>query len=69
MFFVLCKSQISDFINDILLLEHKFVRTAGDAKGGDMMKGYAVESGYMGYVDGAYMLFASETDYVDYMAE
>lgn len=33
------------------------------------MKGYAVESGYMGYVDGAYMLFASETDYADYMAE
>lgn len=33
------------------------------------MKGYAVESGYMGYVNGAYMLFASETDYADYMAE
>ncbi len=33
------------------------------------MKGYAVESGYMGYVDGAYMLFASETDYADYMAD
>ena len=31
------------------------------------MKGYAVESGYMGYVDGEYMLFASETDYADYM--
>lgn len=27
------------------------------------MKGYAVESGYMGYVNGEYMLFASETDY------
>lgn len=33
------------------------------------MKGYAVESGYMGYVNGAYMLFASETDYADYMTE
>lgn len=31
------------------------------------MKGYAVESGYMGYVDGHYMLFASETDYTDYL--
>lgn len=31
------------------------------------MKGYTVESGYMGYVNGEYMLFASETDYVDYM--
>ena len=36
-------------------------------KGDKDMKGYAVESGYMGYVNGEYMLFASETDYVDYM--
>lgn len=40
-----------------------------EMKGGDIMKGYAVESGYMGYVNGEYMLFASETDYADYMAE
>ncbi len=32
------------------------------------MKGYTVESGYMGYVDGVYMLFASELDYKDYIA-
>ena len=32
------------------------------------MKGYAVESGYMGYVDGVYMLFASEMDYEVYIA-
>ena len=31
------------------------------------MKGYYVESGYMGYVDGRYILFADETDYMDYM--
>lgn len=31
------------------------------------MKGYTVESGYMGYVDGVYMLFASEADYEDYL--
>lgn len=31
------------------------------------MKGYAVESGYMGYVNGEYMLFASEMDYMDYV--
>lgn len=30
------------------------------------MKGYNVENGYMGYVDGRYMLFASEADYRDY---
>ena len=33
------------------------------------MKGYTVESGYMGYVNGVYMLFASEKDYVDYMEQ
>ena len=27
------------------------------------MKGYVIEAGYMGYVDGAYMLFADEEDY------
>ena len=33
------------------------------------MKGYTVESGYMGYVNGGYMLFASETDYLDYIGK
>lgn len=27
------------------------------------MKGYVVESGYMGFVDGEYVLFADEQDY------
>ena len=36
-------------------------------KGEQDMKGYAVESGYMGYVNGTYMLFASEMDYLDYL--
>lgn len=30
------------------------------------MKGYTTESGYMGYVDGRYVLFASESDYIDF---
>ena len=30
------------------------------------MKGYNTDSGYMGYIDGGYMLFASESDYRDY---
>lgn len=29
------------------------------------MKGYYVESGYMGYVNGGYQLFADEQDYVE----
>ncbi len=32
------------------------------------MKGYHTASGYMGYVEGDYILFASEEDYREYMA-
>jgi hypothetical protein len=31
------------------------------------MKGYVISSGFMGFVDGAYMLFASEEDYYEYV--
>ncbi len=34
-----------------------------------VLKGYFVDSGYMGYVNGKYMLFASENDYVEYAKE
>ena len=54
-----------DSIFCILISEQRFEQKSG--KGEMIMKGYAVESGYMGYVDGEYMLFASETDYEDYM--
>ena len=33
------------------------------------MKGYIVDSGYMGYLDGEYMLFADESDYRETYAE
>ena len=33
------------------------------------MKGYYTASGYMGFVDGKYLLFSSESDYADYMKE
>lgn len=33
------------------------------------MKGYVIEAGYMGYVDGAYILFADEEDYQEYFRE
>lgn len=33
------------------------------------MKGYSVTEGYMGFVKGKYMLFASESDYRDYMED
>ncbi len=32
------------------------------------MKGYYTENGYMGFVENEYMLFASETDYFDYLS-
>lgn len=33
------------------------------------MKGYNVDEGYMGYVDGTYILFANEADYREYMED
>ena len=33
------------------------------------MKGFTVESGYMGLVNGSYILFASESDYREYVSE
>ena len=33
------------------------------------MKGYVVSDGYMGYVNGKYMLFADEEDYREYIED
>ena len=33
------------------------------------MKGYSISDGCMGYVDGEYMLFACESEYIDYIEE
>ena len=33
------------------------------------MKGYNTQTGYMGYVDGEYILFASEADYYDFLED
>lgn len=33
------------------------------------MKGFTVESGYMGFVNGSYVLFANESDYLEYLGE
>lgn len=30
------------------------------------MKGYSIDYGYMGLVEGKYVLFASESDYYEY---
>ena len=31
------------------------------------MKGYHTDEGYMGFVEGRYMLFASEDDYLEFL--
>lgn len=31
------------------------------------MKGYVTSNGYMGLVDGRYILFATETEYYEYL--
>ena len=33
------------------------------------MKGYYTDTGYMGFVNGKYMLFASEADYIEFVNE
>ena len=33
------------------------------------MKGYVTNNGFMGFVGGVYMLFASEADYWEYVNE
>ena len=34
-----------------------------------MTKGYSVPNGYMGLVNGKYMLFETESDYYEYMLD
>ena len=33
------------------------------------MKGYTTDYGYMGYVNGNYMLFVSEDEYLEYLEQ
>ena len=33
------------------------------------MKGYNTEDGYIGYVNGVYILFASESDYIEWLED
>lgn len=35
----------------------------------DSMRGYTTAEGYMGFVNGRYMLFASESEYREYVEE
>lgn len=33
------------------------------------MRGFFTDGGFVGYVDGRYMLFADEADYYDFLAD
>ena len=33
------------------------------------MKGFSISDGFMGYVDGGYMLFACESEYIEYIRD
>lgn len=48
------------------ICDNSFIRRKTEEK---QMKGYVVESGYMGYVDGQYVLFADESDYAEMYEE
>ena len=48
--------------------ENSKILETDDIRGAEKaMKGYNTESGFMGYVDGHYILFACEEDYLDYL--
>lgn len=50
----------------VVKLSYK-IKTQKD--GGTKMKGYFVADGYMGYVGNTYILFASESEYWEYMKD
>jgi hypothetical protein len=43
--------------------------TIGSSEGGAAMNGYNTEQGYMGWLNGEYVLFASEADYREAIEE
>ena len=53
-------SKELDTLCDTLLL-------SDDERSVFFMKGYVTASGYMGYVENEYILFASEDDYFEYV--
>lgn len=38
-------------------------------EGAVIMRGYHTDKGYMGYVDGEYMLFSCEADYYEFLED
>lgn len=47
----------------------KLVTSVKESRRTDKMKGYNTSNGYMGYVDGKYILFASDKEYFEFMED
>lgn len=58
---------MQSFLLDIMRTKIKSEKEK--AKGVKHMKGYVTDKGYMGLVEGCYILFASEREYYDYMED
>lgn len=70
-----CKTVSRDFYIPPVYVHCNYQR-AEEEKGKDifgemeelaMKKGFLTDDGYMGFVEGRYILFASESDYYEYM--
>lgn len=44
-------------------------KQSADERGCNVLKGYYTSNGYMGYVNGVYILFADSTEYEEYMSD
>ena len=47
----------------------KLVASEKESRRIGKMKGYVTSNGYIGYVDGKYILFASDKEYVEFMED
>ena len=72
------RKEISRNIRRLYLYKHMYtpsvkIKTIEESKQiytrRSAMKGYLNEDGYMGFVNGRYILFASEAEYEEYMME
>ncbi len=51
------------------LLQDDNIKKEEKSKEDWQMKGYDTSNGYMGYVEGKYILFASEQEYFEFMED
>ena len=59
---------MSGFLHSHLLKDDN-IKKEEKSKEDWQMKGYDTSNGYMGYVEGKYILFASEREYFEFMED